>query len=68
MRYVDPAGGKIKILEPLVNVTITVTHPHRKMMGCYLGSHRMVLGEVRIHKYTHTNNKLSALNIKILQI
>jgi hypothetical protein len=28
----------------------------------------MILGEARIHKYTHTNHELSALDIKILPI
>jgi hypothetical protein len=34
------------------------------MTGCYPGSYRRILDEARIHKYTHTNHKLSALNIK----
>jgi hypothetical protein len=34
------------------------------MTGCQLGSHQRILGEERIHKYTHTNHKLSDLNIK----
>jgi hypothetical protein len=28
----------------------------------------MILGEARIHKYTHTNNKLSILNIKYYKL
>jgi hypothetical protein len=35
-----------------------------KMVSCYLVSCRRILDEARIHKYTHTNNKLSALNLK----
>jgi hypothetical protein len=34
------------------------------MMGCEPGSCRRILDEARIHKYTHTNHKLRALNIK----
>jgi hypothetical protein len=34
------------------------------MMGCYLGSCRRILDATRIHRYTHTNHKLSAPNIK----
>jgi hypothetical protein len=38
--------------------------PHHKMTGCYPRSCRRILDETRIHKYTHTNHKLSAINIK----
>jgi hypothetical protein len=34
------------------------------MMGYYPGSCRRILDEARIQKYTHTNHKLSALNLK----
>jgi hypothetical protein len=35
---------------------------------CHTGLRRMILGKARIHKYTHTNHELSALDIKILPI
>jgi hypothetical protein len=37
---------------------------HRKITICYIESYRRILNEVRIHKYTHINHKVSALNIK----
>jgi hypothetical protein len=35
---------------------------------CHTRSCGRILGEVRIHKYIHTNHELSVLNIKILEL
>jgi hypothetical protein len=37
--------------------------PH-EMMGYYLGLRPRIFYKVKIHKYTHINNKLSDLNIR----
>jgi hypothetical protein len=51
---------------PSLSLSPPVTSFH-KMMSCYLRSCRSILDKVKIHKYTHTNYKLSDLNIKYYQ-